>query len=219
MGLIPLILEGTDRTVVADRSEFYAQGGIDSGLICIEHLEDRQLRSDRDTNASYDLCVVSEYRDHRDAGKWSLGERETIELPPGAAVIIRTREWVHFSKSTFGHVVPKVSLLQQGLSNTASKVDPGYSGFLLITVFNLGKRTVRLEAGTPFCSLYVLRVGQGVRPYTKDPKEIEGQARRRVWHRMKDFLERNAGLLALVVLIAEVFHIVFLGGVLHKLGR
>ena len=50
----------------------------------------------------------------------------------------------------FGYIVPKVSLLQDGVSNTLSKVDPGYHAPLVVTVFNLGQKEIELHQGDPF---------------------------------------------------------------------
>ena len=54
----------------------------------------------------------------------------------------------------FGHIVPKVGRLQEGLSNTSSKIDLGYHGNLLVTMFNLSKNTRSLKSGDRFCTMY-----------------------------------------------------------------
>ena len=43
---------------------------------------------------------------------------------------------------------------------------------LLVTVFNLGKNTVTLKRGDPFCSVYFLRVEEGATLYEKQSKRI-----------------------------------------------
>lgn len=111
----------------------------------------------------------------RDAGKKDLPQGGKITLHPGAAVIVE-----------------KVSLLQMGISNTSSKVDPGYNGHLLITIFNLGKKTVRIRRGNRFCCLYILRVERNVRPYDKPGKRIVGVVTTRRWDKIRDWLERNS---------------------------
>lgn len=202
MSVIPLILEGPNRTIVGDQQEFQGAGGPDGEVIWIGNLDSEQLRSPESANVSYDLRVGGVYRDHRDAGPRELAENGTIKLLPGVAVIIETKEFVHFPKSAFGHIVPKVSLLQKGISNTSSKVDPGYHGNLLITVFNLGERTIELKRDERFCSLYILRVLEGARPYGKSPKRITGRVQERFWNRLKDHLEANSALVSVGLMIA-----------------
>lgn len=175
MCVIPLIIEGPNRNIVEKRQEFESAGGVRGELILIQGLDRDQLLSPNNTNVSYDLRVGGEYRDHRDVSGKPLSEDGVIKLLPGATMIVETEEFFHFPNSAFGHVIPRVSLLQKGISITSFKVDPGYNGRLLVTVFNLGKRTVQLRRGETFCAIYVLRVLEGARPYDKSPKRIVGE--------------------------------------------
>ena len=79
----------------------------------------------------------------------------------------------------FGYIVPRVKWLQQGVSNTLSKVDSGYNGKLLVTLFNLGKNTVPIDRKDGFCSLVVHDVsGEGPLFVQKaTPKQLLGQGR------------------------------------------
>lgn len=202
MSVIPLIVEGSNRTIVETREEFESAGGLNGKVILIQELDQAQLHSDKDSNASYDLRVGCEYRDHRNVGRKELPPDGVIELLPGTAVIIETEELVHFPKYMFGHIVPKVSLLQKGISNTSSKIDPGYMGKLLITAFNLGKKTIQLRRGERFCTLYVLQVLEHVRPYAKPSKRLVGEAKRQRWQRLRDLLEINNALVMVILIIA-----------------
>jgi len=208
MGVIPLSTEDPNKSVVEGSTEFDAAGGIEGNVIMIQGLDREQLLSQNDTNASYDLRVGQEYRDHRDRDKKDLAPDGIIKLLPGAAVIIQTEEFVHFPKSAFGHIVPKVSLLQKGISNTSSKIDPGYYGSLIITVFNLGKKTVQLKRGEPFCTLYVLQVLNGARPYDKQPKQIAGAPSGGIWQKLRDLLEANTAVVMVFLLIATLMLII-----------
>ncbi|MBW4579482.1 MAG: hypothetical protein KME42_07905 [Tildeniella nuda ZEHNDER 1965/U140] len=203
MSVIPFILADDGRTVVESRQDFDDAGGISGKVIYIQNLDRDQIVNTSSSNASYDLRVGNEYRDHRDFNKTDLSDGNEICLQPGSAVIIETAEFVQFPKFRFGHIVPKVSLLQDGLSNTSSKVDPGYCGKLSITVFNLGKRTIALKKGQKFCTLYVLDVQGGVIPYNKEPKRIAGSSRVRVWGRVRDLIETNQALLICLSLIVS----------------
>lgn len=201
MGVIPFVLDGPQRSVVENKDDFDRGGNV----VCIESLDKAQLLSSSEANACYDLSVGAEFRDHRDSGKRELLQQsDEITLHPGAAVIIETEEVVHFPKSIFGQIVPKVSLLQQGITNTSSKVDPGYEGHLLITLFNLGKKTIPLHRHQHICSLYLLQVLGDSRPYSKTGKRIHGEASRNSWQQLRDFLERNTAPIMVILLIATV---------------
>jgi len=127
-------LNGSNRTIVESRQEYEDANGLDGDVIFIQNLDTSQILDTQSSNASYDLRVGNEYRDHRDSGKIELPDGDKICLQPGSAVIIETIESVQFPKSRFGHIVPKVSLLQNGLSNTASKIDP-WTPFITVLIW------------------------------------------------------------------------------------
>lgn len=204
MSVIPFILDGSNKTVVETREEYEKAGGLEGNVIFIQNLDTSQIRDTKSSNASYDLRVGDEYRDHRDSGKADLLDNGKISLQPGSAVIIETAEEFQFPKSRFGHVVPKVSLLQDGLSNTSSKVDPGYNGRLSITVFNLGKRTIELKKHQPFCTLYILDVGEGSIPYTKPGKKIAGKSKTGLLNQIRDFIEVNQTYFTIILTMATI---------------
>ena len=131
-------------------------------------LDVAQLHEERASNVSYDLRIGKKYRDHREAEPREISEHGVITLYPGSALIIQTEEYVHLPRRLFGTIAPKVKLLENGLSTTFSKVDPGYYGHLLITLFNL--ETVRtLRRGDKFCALTLFKVAPGARLYEKGP--------------------------------------------------
>jgi deoxycytidine triphosphate deaminase len=142
-------------------------------------------------NASYDLRVGDKYKDHRNDIIHALKDEEDIQLLPGNAVIIETEEDVRFPDRLFGQILPRVRLLARGIANTPSKIDPGYSGHLLITTFNHGKRTQKLQRGGRFCSLHLLSVEDGIRPFRDSSKQLEGLSRSGALRRTRDWLEEN----------------------------
>lgn len=202
MSVVPLVLEGDNRTVVVRPTEF----SYDGDAILIHGMDPTQLTGETDSsNISYDLRIGAEFKDHRDAGKRELPENKAITLVPGGAVIVQTEEAIQLPKNRFACIMPKVGLLQKGLSNTMSKVDPGYQGHLLVTLFNLGKQAETIRRGQSFCSLCVFTVEGTAIPYGKQAKRIQGQAKRRWWQTLRDLLEKNTGsLTALAVLVAAM---------------
>ncbi|RAM53198.1 MAG: hypothetical protein C6Y22_01870 [Hapalosiphonaceae cyanobacterium JJU2] len=217
MSVIPFILGTTNRTIVETRKEYEDAGGLDGDVIFIQNLDRDQMLDTKSSNASYDLRVGDEYRDHRDSGKTDLLDNGKICLQPGSAIIIETAESVQFPKSRFGHIVPKVSLLQDGLSNTSSKIDPGYEGKLLITVFNLGKRTICLKKGQTFCTLYVLSIQGDIIPYKKGNQRIYGNSRRGFIGKARDFIETNQTFITgLLLVISTVTALIQFGELVNK---
>lgn len=201
MSVVPLVREGDNRTVVVKPTEF----SYDGDAILIHGMDPTQLTGETDcSNISYDLRIGAEFKDHRDAGKRELPKDQTITLVPGGAVIVQTEESIQLPKNRFACIMPKVSLLQKGLSNTMSKVDPGYQGHLLVTLFNLGKQAETIRRGQSFCSLCVFTVEGTAIPYGKQAKRIQGQAKRRWWQTLRDLLERNTGSLTALALLVAV---------------
>ena len=186
MGVVPFSTSPPHPSVVFAPGEFR----LDGPAVLIVN-PDRQQLAEMQTgcNASYDLRVGDKFKDHRNATVQALREGEYIELLPGNAVIIQTEEEVRLPLGLFGQILPRVSLLERGIANTPSKVDPGYPGHLLITTFNHGKRTEKLQRGQPFCSLHLLTVEDRIRPYNKAGKQIGGLARPRTLQRWRDWLE------------------------------
>lgn len=173
MSVVPLI-EG--KSFVTTQGEFTTGKGASGCSVLILNFDRTQL-SGKGSNVSYDLRVGPKYRDHRREQPRDLMPGGQISLEPGSAVIIQTEEEVHFPQCRFGYVVPKVRELQRGLSNTMSKVDPGYHGPLLVTLFNLGGQKVTVGRSDPFCTLVVHQVAEGAKLYEGAAKQIEGQPR------------------------------------------
>lgn len=180
-------------TVVTDGVAYDPNGD----AILIRQADETQLQHGTSI-ATYDLRIGRAYRDHRWIDPRTLDDGQVITLEPGSAVIIQTLEDIKLPVTRFGQIAPKVSLLESGIANTPSKIDPGYEGHLNITVFNHGRRTVPLTPGQKFCALFVTDVQLPVSPYDGVAKQIGSApgARRSRWKQAVDFLDRRAGLIA-----------------------
>lgn len=204
MSVVPL-LDENNATIATTPEEFEAAGGaLDGQAVLLLDMDQEQVSDRSSSNVCYDLRIGREYSDHRDRGKHALPAEGTLKLAPGAAVIVETEETVQLPRRFFALVVPKVGVLQLGLSNTMSKVDPGYRGRLLVTLFNLGKKTVTLKRHERFCSLCVLRVEDGAVLYAKGGKNIPGPVKGFGWNTVRDSLERNAGAWNVAQTIATI---------------
>jgi hypothetical protein len=124
MSVVPLIL---DKSIVDTQNAFQSGGGVYGHALLVLSLERSQLLSTKSSNVSYDMRVGSKYRGYRDPNDTDLGLGKEILLRAGDAVLIQTEETLHVPQSLFGYVVPKVGLLQSGLSNTLSKEPLKYS--------------------------------------------------------------------------------------------
>lgn len=214
MAVIALTTDQTvGRSVVTSSSEFDKEGA----AVLIQYGDIEQLKADsKDCNDGYDLRVGGAFRDHRNEYAQVLGQKDTIPLLPGNAVIIQTEESVEFPEHRFGQIFPKISLLQKGIANTPSKVDPGFRGHLLITVFNYGKRKVFLCRGQRFCSLHVFNVEGPVRPYKKDPPAIGAPRSAGRLQKIGDWIEANVprSIEMMAIVVTAVATVVAL--LLHK---
>jgi dCTP deaminase len=196
MSVVPLI---RNQTIVTRPEDFALNGA----TLLITSFDETQLLNGS-PNLCYDLRVGQLYRDHRRKETMFLREGGEITLRPGAAVIIRTEESVHLPGSMFGYIVPKVKMLEKGLSNTVSKVDAGYPGRLSVTLFNLGKRKVTVKRSEAFCSLVIHRVENGAVLYNKGEKEIGVATEPSLWTRFLDRLDAYEVLAKVLIVVTYV---------------
>lgn len=212
MSVIPLLRDGERVTVVSTKDEFTRAGGFDGPALLIENIDEKQLApADKESHLSYDLRVGEEYKDHRDNQKQGLPIGNKITLLPGVAVILLTEEGVCLPRAMFAYIVPRVRIQQKGLSNIVSKIDLGYCGRLVVTVFNLGKKTVTLERSEPFCSMVVHSVAIGGGLYGKPAQLISGEPKKGGLHRVLDWIQANAGVVSvlagLLAVRSEIFNL------------
>lgn len=204
MSLIPWTTKGDNPTVVTDPSSFR----LEEKAILVLHLNEKEVMDPDNTNVSYDLHVGDHYLIYRDGRIRGLDDKNntTIKIPPREAAVIYTKEQIHFPRKIFGLVVPRQSLQKDGLSNTATKVDPGYGlGPLQITVFNHHcTKSFELHYMERFCALMLFQVeGKGARPRAKGiigPPVTPGKPR---LPRIRGWVALNQPILYLIALIVS----------------
>lgn len=204
MSVIPLVTDGPNRTVVQTQQQF----NVEANAVLIGNLELVQLNDEKTSNVSYDFRIGSQCRSLRETEPKELGAGDTITLNPGSAVIIQTEEFVHLPRSMFGIIAPKVSLLQQGLSTTFSKVDPGYNGRLLITLFNLGQIPRMLSKGQKFCAFTLITVQAGARLYDRGGKQLQAKVAQGLSDRIRETLEANHVAVTVMLITVEIVLII-----------
>jgi dUTPase len=105
-----------------------------------------------------------------------LKEGQSITLSPGDTAIILTREKIMMPEdnSLSALIVSKVSMVARGFSGISTKVDPGWSDNLRITVHNLSRRKLTLDFEEPFCTIvFINNVSPEKHKHTKrDPNPL-----------------------------------------------
>jgi dCTP deaminase len=200
VSVIPLIAEGPNRTIVQQQAQF----SLEAPAVLILNADREQLVENDDSNVSYDLRIGQQCRNHVEKNVNNIAADGVVKLPPGAAFIIQTEEDLHLPRQMYGTIAPKVSLLQRGISTTFSKVDPGYHGHLLITLFNLGKNTVVLKRKDRFCALTLFEVRPGARTYDRGPKQIAASVTKQPRRGIRDWLSYHQVSVSVVSVVVTL---------------
>ena len=81
----------------------------------------------------------------------SFEDDEVMKVRPGDFVNVQTAETVTLTSNQFGFVFAKVSLTQRGFTAFGSKIDPGFSGRLMLSFVHNGYSVQKLRKGTVVC--------------------------------------------------------------------
>lgn len=198
MGVIPLI---KDETVTDTQPYYESKHGINGNIILIKGLDESQIEEPGNANITYDLRVGPEYRYLSADQKGELFDDDSINIPSGASILIQTEEHITLPKTVFGVVLTKVSLTQKGLTNTPSKVDPGYIGPLIITVTNFGKEPVMVRRGDKLCCIVFYRTETPAIPYEGESKRIISPGRKTPINKISELLNRHIGIIGVIIII------------------
>ena len=83
-----------------------------------------------------------------------------VTLAPSEHRLVATMERVELSRDLVGVLHIRSSLAREGVLASLALVDPGFRGQLTISLFNGGKKPIRLKAGERFVQLTLLRLGR-----------------------------------------------------------
>lgn len=145
----------------------------------------------------FELHVGDVYFQPGDATRREL-PASGFRLGPGAAVVVETSEKIRVPRNMAGVVLGKGSLIFKGLIISPGKVDPGFSGVLLIAILNAGHQGYLLKRGAPLCNCMFLHSEADSHISKNNPQPV--QPHTLPWHgRLKGWVTRNKGWLALVV--------------------
>jgi len=137
--------------------------------------------------AKMDVHLGSEYLLYSDAPTQLLGsvthnlkENQTLSLRPGDGLVARSREYLKMPLDLGGIVSSKVGFVTVGLSPVSATLDPGFEGYLIVSLWNLGGLVVNLEYGDPIASLTLLKTDR--RAHGELPSRVhKGGLREIMW--------------------------------------
>jgi deoxycytidine triphosphate deaminase len=119
------------------------------------------------SGCSYDLRAGTILRSRNRARTFNL-EKGEYYVESGECVTIETHEKLDFSSTLlFGFVTNKHSMLARGIFHPITKVDPGFSGPLAITLFNQGSVAEPIHFQQRLVALII-------KPVATMPKRIYG---------------------------------------------
>jgi dCTP deaminase len=116
------------------------------------------------TPVGYDLCVGDDgwIWTRKGLSHVEIKDKKVITLEPGDTALITTMEDIRISKKIMATIHSKVSLSSLGLSHISTTIDPGWGnkhgGLLLIQISNIGRISLDLNHGEPFCTVIFYRV-------------------------------------------------------------
>lgn len=102
---------------------------------------------------SYDLTIGDEAKLLRTGEEINVKKEKKLRINPGDTVLVLTQEYVGLSRKISGIVEPRARLLFNGLTISATKVDPTWYGKLGVTIRNNSSTVQALPHSTSFCTL------------------------------------------------------------------
>jgi deoxycytidine triphosphate deaminase len=123
------------------------------------------------SGCSYDLRIGQYLRSRNRSQTFDLS-RNDFYVEGGECITFETLETLNFRNPVlFGFIVNKHTILARGLFHPITKIDPGFTGPLAITFFNLGNVAEKLTYKQPFASLVII-------PLSSKPNRIYGANQR-----------------------------------------
>jgi len=93
-------------------------------------------------------------------GGYDLRLSAEVGLEPSEHRLVATMESVELDSDLVGVLHIRSSLAREGILASLALVDPGFRGQLTISLFNSGKKAIRIKAGERFVQLTLLRLGR-----------------------------------------------------------
>lgn len=137
---------------------------MEKGEIKMESFEPKMLQS-----ASYDMRIGSELLISGKEQDIDLGQQGSINLKAGQFALMATQENITLAKNIVGHIGLKSYYVRKGVVVLAGlQIDPGFSGVLILGIYNASSRSVSLEYLNSICTIEFYRLSKPVeKPFSR----------------------------------------------------
>ena len=127
------------------------------------------------------LLKISPFiQEHLNPAGYDLTSLRGFELKPSEQMLAATVERVELGLEVLGILHIRSSLAREGLFASLALVDPGFRGQLTVSLFNAGKKMVKIERDERFIQISFVRLGDRARKgYGGRYQESEGVVRSR----------------------------------------
>ncbi|MFX0194586.1 MAG: hypothetical protein ACFFCW_00565 [Candidatus Hodarchaeota archaeon] len=119
-------------------------------------------------------------------------------LQPGETVTVTTREELRLPDDVAGIGFPPSKVSEKGILTTnPGHIDPGYRGYIHLTIINMGKKAYTLRTGDPVVTLLFFRLTR--------PVKVDYQARREKAGKTCDSAEEETHIIEILSRLAPHF--------------
>ncbi len=124
--------------------------------------------------ASYDIRVGTEIYFPERGERKEIKKGEIEHLQPFESAVIKTIEEIKLPKNMAGLLQPRSKLSTLGLMYTGGFIDPGYGGYIWVSIRNMAPRHEEIEYGQAIASIQIIKFREG-REVMKGYAEEHGQ--------------------------------------------
>jgi len=103
--------------------------------------------------------------------KRALGQNKTVKIEPGFSCTLRSREIVKMPSDVVGILFNRMEWVHKRLNFDGGLVDPGYHGYLFMTVTNMGDTEVEITYEHPLVALVFIRLEDAPKKQYPVPKQ------------------------------------------------
>lgn len=153
MGMIYL-----KKSITCDKELFEAQRKSFNSKILISHIDSEKVCEVDDF--SLDITLGKSWNENYSYNDRSLFmiEGSGITINPRSSVVVSIRENISIPNNIFGIVISTGSIfLQHGVQSPTAKIEPGYSGVLILRLVNYSDSVVHIKKGEKIASVIFLR--------------------------------------------------------------